>query len=371
MRLQVQGWRKLPQSFAVVNQFQCLELMARNDIELTHLDAPLPPLKMLLVKRPWQPVESLFPAAANAKLAAIPAPDPSKPPDATLRIFFPSDFSAAPHGRTFVFCVTESGPLAKYMIADRRPLTQVLASNDVQLLTPSAWSKQGLISGGVSAERIHVVPHGVDPGIYCPLPRAQRKQLREQFGWKEQFVFLNTSNLYRWKGIELLLKAFAVIVQRYPQARLMLKGSDSIYSSERALKTLAGNLSAREVELITPRLGYSGRTLSFDALANLYQGADALVAPYHSEGFNLPVLEAMACGLPVICTAGGPTDEFVGDGLTLPIRSRKITRKEDNRYQLVPDLDHLIELMAQSIEDRPLRERIHDHAPKHVREHYS
>ena len=45
-------------------------------------------------------------------------------------------------------------------------------------------------------------------------------------------------------------------------------------------------------------------------MAALYRACDVLVHPYRGEGFAMPVLEAMASGLPVIHTAGGPTDEF-------------------------------------------------------------
>ena len=45
-------------------------------------------------------------------------------------------------------------------------------------------------------------------------------------------------------------------------------------------------------------------------LAGLYRGADALVLPYRGEGFGMPLVEAMACGKPVITTADGPAKDF-------------------------------------------------------------
>ena len=52
-------------------------------------------------------------------------------------------------------------------------------------------------------------------------------------------------------------------------------------------------------------------------MTRLYQCADAYVAPYLSEAFCLPVLEAAACGLPAICTQGGATEEFTSDEFAL------------------------------------------------------
>jgi len=52
-------------------------------------------------------------------------------------------------------------------------------------------------------------------------------------------------------------------------------------------------------------------SLSSNELAELMACADVYVSPYKAEGFNLPVLESMALGVPVIVTKGGPTDDFV------------------------------------------------------------
>ena len=46
-------------------------------------------------------------------------------------------------------------------------------------------------------------------------------------------------------------------------------------------------------------------------MAALYNLADAYVTPYHAEAFNMPALEAAACGVPLIVPRGGPTDDFV------------------------------------------------------------
>jgi glycosyltransferase involved in cell wall biosynthesis len=62
--------------------------------------------------------------------------------------------------------------------------------------------------------------------------------------------------------------------------------------------------------------GWAGR-VSDDELAALYRGARCLVFPSLYEGFGLPVLEAMACGLPVVTTRGGATEEIAGGAAVL------------------------------------------------------
>jgi glycosyltransferase involved in cell wall biosynthesis len=108
-------------------------------------------------------------------------------------------------------------------------------------------------------------------------------------------------------------------------------------------------------------------------MALLYQAADVYVSPYRAEGFNLPVLEAMACGLPVICTAGGATDDFVNEVSARRIESKKVTRMVADEELLIlePDIEHLITLMSLAVEDEAWRRGALEVGPVHARTHYT
>ena len=108
-------------------------------------------------------------------------------------------------------------------------------------------------------------------------------------------------------------------------------------------------------------------------MALLYQAADIYVSPYRAEGFNIPVLEAMACGIAVICTAGGPTDDFVNEASCRKIQSKKLpfTVGDEELSLLQPDVEHLIDLMISAIEDDSWRRRAADAGPLHVRTYYT
>ena len=69
------------------------------------------------------------------------------------------------------------------------------------------------------------------------------------------------------------------------------------------------------------RIAYITDDLTEQEMASLYAACDVLVHPYRGEGFGLPVIEAMACGLPVIVTAGGSTDDFATDEFAFRIPS--------------------------------------------------
>src|SRR4029078_12894490 len=99
-----------------------------------------------------------------------------------------------------------------------------------------------------------------------------------------------------------------------PNARLLLKGTDALYASQENFEKQFGRLDPQSAQAAASGLRYMGAQLSFADMARIYHAADCYVSPYMAEGFNFPVLESAACGLPVICTGGGSTDDFVPDG---------------------------------------------------------
>ncbi len=127
---------------------------------------------------------------------------------------------------------------------------------------------------------------------------------------EDNFVYLSVGAMTWNKGLDILLAAFARVIETEPDARLFLKGADGLYPSKSFVREVLDDLPAKARQAVAERLIYEGRTLSEQGMAHLFRTADCYVAPYRAEGFNLPVLEAMACGVAVVCTAGGPTDEF-------------------------------------------------------------
>ncbi len=349
-----------------------MELLKRNDIELFHTDAPDPPQGFLRVGK-WNPEARLFDNADMAALRSIPALPAGKYPDATLRISIPYNFSAVPHGRTFVFSVTEGHRLNAGMIAGRQTLAGALGGNEeVMIVTPSEWSKAGLLASGAGQSQVAVVPHGVDTRIFSPIDDPARERLRAPHKWNSRnFVFLNVGALYAWKGTELLLKAFAAIAARHTNVRLALKGTDAIYASRASVAEMVQKLTAAERTAIAGRIDYIGNTLSYAELADLYRSADILVSPYQLEGFNLPVLEAVACGLPVICTCGGPTDDFTRDEFAWRIDSNIEFVDDGEAVRLAPYLDHLVTLMEKTLQDRGFRARARASGPAFAATQYS
>ncbi len=263
-------------------------------------------------RRQWKPESDLLPAADEDRIRAVSDIPDGEPPDVTYRIFFPYDFAPASEGRTAVFAVTEYLILRPFLIRGGRSLDQVMADNNVMLITPSQWSKRGMVNSGAPADRVHVVPHGFDEHVFRPPEPQERDQWRRDAGVEHSFVFLAVGAMYGHKGMLDLMRGLAVVARKHPHVRLILKGMDSVYASKPFLTDTIQKLTADERNVVRPRVRHIGQTLSSSEMARLYQVADVMAAPSFVEGFNLPVLEAAACGLPAIYTASGPTDEFTG-----------------------------------------------------------
>ena len=345
-RLLVEGWRFIPHSYALVAQSHCLCLLQEQELELRFVDLPY------YFDR-WRRTRGVFTAEQEASLAGLRAPEPDFLPQATLTMRPERpDFSAPRSGRRFAFGTAEYRVLAEENRSGLRSAAEV--PDTVSMVTPSRWCALAYERFGLPRERIHVVPHGIDPAVIRP-DGAARNAAREALGLRDAFVYLSVGAMTWNKGLDVLLAAFARIAENEPEARLFLKGADALYPSREMVRSVLDDLSARARETVAARLIYNGDTYSARMMADLLRAADSYVSPYRAEGFNLPVLEAAACGVPVICTGGGPTDEFTQESFARRIRSRPARMSPEAAEvgdYLEPDLDHLVELMRQALRER-------------------
>lgn len=355
-KLIVEGWRFLAHSYAIVNQWQCLSLLRRSDVTLAIRDLPY-------YMAHWPQVHGLFPAEADAALKALPMAAEGEEGDATLRLSFPLDYTLAGE-RTWVFGTSELKDIAPNAVKGG---LDMLRQCQAGVITPSQWSKQGFMIAGIEERRIAVIPHGADPVIFRP-DDALREEARQRFNLTG-FTFISVGAMITNKGMDLLLKAFAAVLERYPDCQLILKGNDALYPSKDFLSRTFATLPAGAQSKVLARLIYMGGTVSMADMATLYRSADAYVSPYRAEGFNMPVLEAASCGLPIICTAGGSTDDFTDPSFTLHVSAQPVQMSYEDRVvsMLEPDLEHLTAQMIRAIEDEAWRRQAHEASAAFVR----
>jgi len=369
LRLLVEGWRFVPHSYSIVNQKQCIELLKRPSVKLYHIDAPY-----------WNQItdqfRGIYPDAEEEAMASLPAPDGEI--DVALRMGYPYDFGPSAC-KTFVFVTCERMILKTCDIAattatDERLLEDFLARirhNNITIITPSEWSKRGLVRTGIDEDRIVVVPHGFDPEAFFPLSDEERARERKNRGIDDTFTFAHVSAMTGNKNVEGLIVAFLKIAKKYPKARLMLKGLDGIFRSDMWVHQELSRLSPHDRLLAKRTIFYNGSPLSIKDQSMIFKLADAYVSPYQSEGFNIPVLEAAACGLPVIVPDGGPTDEFTSEEFRLGIPSKLGDHHHDKSQWLLTNSDDIAAQMERVMLDNEWRERARKAGPEFVRARYT
>jgi glycosyltransferase involved in cell wall biosynthesis len=162
---------------------------------------------------------------------------------------------------------------------------------------------------GVSPERIAVVPLGVGPEFF-PEPPPVQEVVRARLAPGREGFILFCGSLEPRKDVPTLLQAFARLPGARERYRLVLAGGDGRASDE--IGSLISRLDLRDA---VAREGYLG----VPEMRALYAAAALFVLPSLYEGFGLPILEAMACGTPVIAANTSSLPEVVGEaGLLVP-----------------------------------------------------
>ncbi len=230
--------------------------------------------------------------------------------------------------------------------------------------------RDSYLEAGVPPEQVHVISLGVDlevfrPGL-DPLPPPPGPDVR--------FLFVG-GTIFR-KGIDLLLTAFERAFHPTDDVGLVIKdmGSKSSYCGQTAEANVAG-LRDRGYPV-----EYIDRTLSETELARLYVACDCLVHPFRGEGFALPVVEAMACVLPVIVTGAGPAVDYATNetAYLIPARRGQFAECRVGDLETIgrpwlyePDLDALVELLKRVASDRAGARAKGMTASAWIREHFS
>jgi glycosyltransferase involved in cell wall biosynthesis len=332
----VEGWRDLNHSYSLVNQWQLLELL-RRPLRLCHRDtAPCNPA--------WNPRSNAsgLPAELLDRIRQIPAPQAGEHFSAIYRISFPLNLLPGPADQVFVFGTPDYAHCDAGMFLGCTP-AEASRRNDLSIVTPSRWCQRGFLEAGFSEERIHVLPHGIAPACFFPAEQDQRARYRQQLGFQDDdFVLLHLGSLFWNKGIDLLIRAFAELKPEHPRLKLVVKDQSGLYGWRVNDVMLAldrsGQLPALREQQWRDLISISAN-LDLQGLHTLYNSCDLYVSPYRAEGFNLPPLEAAACGVPIVVTAGGATDDYFSPELGLTVASE--LQRCDRGFTREPDLDAL------------------------------
>ena len=206
--------------------------------------------------------------------------------------------------------------LAKWL---RRPYTITARGSDLNLISrfraPRAmmrWAAGGAAANitvsaalanvatslGIERASVHVLRNGVDADVFIPI---DRRQARAELGVSGEPVILSVGHLVDVKRHDVAIKALASLVATYPGAQLAIVGEGP---------------KRRDLEDLAARLGVGGRVIFVGArpqneLPQWYSAADCLILASEREGWPNVVLEAIACGTPVVASRVGGLPEIL------------------------------------------------------------
>jgi len=182
------------------------------------------------------------------------------------------------------------------------------------ILVGSSYARDSFVMEGIPSEKLRVVPYGVDLEIFSPPP---------SFVKRNGFNVVFAGQLTQRKGLSYLLRGYQKF--RRQNSQLTLVGSF---------------VGGPEPFVPFSELFRHVPHLTRPELSNTYRYSDVFVFPTLLEGMGLVVLEAMACGLPVIVTANGPGDIVRDgvDGFVIPARDEEAVCDRLDRLYRDPEL---------------------------------
>jgi len=168
---------------------------------------------------------------------------------------------------------------------------------------PSQWAKTVLISHGLNSDHIQIVHEGVNPDIYHPYCRPQSST-------SDIFRFFMCGKKETRKGFDELLEGFRIAFGDDETTELHLK-ADYFWGGQAKAEAKQDELS-RQIDGLGLHnvVPFSGALSTLD-MALIYNNYDAMIFPSRAEGWGLPLIEAIACGLPVISTYYSGHSEYL------------------------------------------------------------
>ncbi len=241
------------------------------------------------------------------------------------------------HG--FHFC--KGAPLLNWLVY--YPIEKWLAQYTDCLITINKEDYNLAVTHKFKAKKIeHVHGVGVDTNQYKPVSEEQKYELRESYGYNpDDFLLFYAAEFNKNKNQQLLIHALALLKEEVPNAKLLLAGNGSLLDECKELAVKMG------VEKMVHFLGYR------NDIPSLLSISDVAVASSLREGLPVNIMEAMACGLPIVASENRGHRELIKDhinGFVIPsedfrqfsIRLSELSQSNDMRRGMgIESVNHL------------------------------
>ncbi|MGH7426611.1 MAG: glycosyltransferase, partial [Candidatus Methylomirabilales bacterium] len=212
-----------------------------------------------------------------------------------------------------------------------------------EVWVPASFNVESFKASGVSVP-LRVMPLGVDASYFNPAISGFRPS--------EHFAFLSVFEWGERKAPEVLLRAYAEEFKESEEVLLLV----SVFNRD-PLINVPAEIAGMDLPASAPVVVMVNPEFADYQMGALYRSADCFVLPTRGEGWGMPILEAMACGLPVISTGwSGPAD-FLSEDNGYPLQYRMTPAEARCPYYkgfewADPDADHLRYLMRYVFQHR-------------------
>ncbi|MBN2180407.1 MAG: glycosyltransferase family 4 protein [Sedimentisphaerales bacterium] len=219
-----------------------------------------------------------------------------------------------------------------------------------QVWVPSSWGRDVFVENGISEDFIRVVPEGVDTSVFNP----DITKFDELDNGK--FKFLVVGKYEERKCTKEIILSFSQEFKRQEPVELVLLCHNHFIKNFDILK---------EIEKLNVAHPANIRIVKYlpglNDVARLYKSCDAFLMPSRAEGWGLPIMEAMACGLPVITTNYSGQTEFVNENNAYLTEIKELVDIKDPVFfdpriyhgqWAEPDFEHFKNLMRYVYEHR-------------------
>ncbi len=256
---------------------------------------------------------------------------------------------------------------------DRIPADWIEPCNEYDFVwVPSEFHLDSFARSGVDESKLRVLPEAIDAGLY----RQSASAL-----WPKDdpgFKFLSTFVWQPRKAWDVLLEAYCREFSSDEKVTLILKVFPDREQSPADIEVEAWSFIKDRLGLsreVAPAIRFLHDSIPVNDMPRLYHGADCFVLPTRGEGWGWPLMEAMACGLPVIAPMFGGQSAFMNednayilDHTVAPVSAEaaRLYPKYAAHNWAEPSIEHLREIMRHVVSNRDEASEIGSRAQEHI-----
>lgn len=180
-----------------------------------------------------------------------------------------------------------------------------------KIIAVSNFTRDRLITRGVDALKIKVIPNGVDLRRF--MPHLDAKEIILKHGLENKKILLTVARLHDYKGHDMVIKALPRLILKFPDIRYVIIGTGP---HEKSLRRLVEELNLNNYVIFTGWVDDGLLPLYYNVCDIFIMLSREIYIEAKMEGFGIVFLEANACGKPVIAGRSGGIEDAVIDGIT-------------------------------------------------------